>query len=411
MLDQPDNSEQEQQQNKRTTEEEETLMIFTQEHNEIRRTVKNFVDNEINPYIEEWEKAGEYPIRELFKKLGNLGILGIHKPEKYGGMGLDYSYNLIAAEELGNCGAGGVPLSVGVQTDMCTPAIARFGSDNLKEEFLAPAIRGEMIGCIGVSETGAGSDVAGLKTTARKDGDDYLINGSKMWITNSPKADFICLLANTSEGKPHQNKSLIVVPMNTPGISLSPHLDKLGMRSSETAQVFFDDVRIPQRNRIGAEGTGFMLQMIQFQEERLWGAANTLKALESCVDKTIAYCRERKTFGRPLIDNQVIHFRLAELQTEIESLRALTYQACEMYVAGKDVTKLASMAKLKAGRLGREVTDSCLQYWGGMGFMWDNPVSRAYRDVRLVSIGGGADEIMLGIICKLMGTLPGKPKS
>ncbi len=385
-------------------------MIFTQEHNEIRRTVKNFIDNEINPHIEEWEKAGEYPIRELFKKMGQLGLLGIHKPEKYGGMGLDYSYNLVAAEELGTCGAGGVPLSVGVQTDMCTPAIARFGSDLLKEEFLAPAIRGEVIGCIGVSETGAGSDVAGLKTTARKDGDDYVINGSKMWITNSPKADFICLLANTSESKPHQNKTLIVVPMKTPGISLSPHLDKLGMRSSETAQVFFDDVRVPQRNRIGAEGTGFMLQMIQFQEERLWGAANVLKALESCVDKTIAYCRERKTFGQALIDNQVIHFRLAELQTEIEALRALTYQACEMYVGGKDVTKLASMAKLKAGRLGREVTDSCLQYWGGMGFMWDNPVSRAYRDVRLVSIGGGADEIMLGIICKLMGTLPGKRK-
>ncbi|MBK8973339.1 MAG: citronellyl-CoA dehydrogenase [Hahellaceae bacterium] len=386
-------------------------MIFTQEHNEIRRTVKNFVDNEINPHVEEWEKAGEYPIREIFKKMGDLGILGIHKPEKYGGMGLDYSYNLVAAEELGTCHAGGVPLSVGVQTDMCTPAIARFGSEQLKEEFLAPAIRGEMIGCIGVSETTAGSDVAGLKTTARKEGDDYIINGSKMWITNSPKADFICLLANTSEGKPHQNKSLIVVPMNSPGISLSPHLDKLGMRSSETAQVFFDDVRVPQRNRIGAEGTGFMLQMLQFQEERLWGAANTLKALEGCVEKTIAYCRERKTFGQPLIDNQVIHFRLAELQTEIEALRALTYQACELYVAGKDVTKLASMAKLKAGRLGREVTDGCLQYWGGMGFMWDNPVSRAYRDVRLVSIGGGADEIMLGIICKLMGTLPGKRKS
>lgn len=386
-------------------------MIFTQEHNEIRRTVKNFVDNEINPHVEEWEKAGEYPIREIFKKMGDLGILGIHKPEKYGGMGLDYSYNLVAAEELGTCHAGGVPLSVGVQTDMCTPAITRFGSEQLKEEFLAPAIRGEMIGCIGVSETTAGSDVAGLKTTARKEGDDYIINGSKMWITNSPKADFICLLANTSEGKPHQNKSLIVVPMNSPGISLSPHLDKLGMRSSETAQVFFDDVRVPQRNRIGAEGTGFMLQMLQFQEERLWGAANTLKALEGCVEKTIAYCRERKTFGQPLIDNQVIHFRLAELQTEIEALRALTYQACELYVAGKDVTKLASMAKLKAGRLGREVTDGCLQYWGGMGFMWDNPVSRAYRDVRLVSIGGGADEIMLGIICKLMGTLPGKRKS
>jgi citronellyl-CoA dehydrogenase len=326
-------------------------------------------------------------------------------------MGLDYSYNLVAAEELGTAQCGGVPLAIGVQTDMCTPAIAKFGSDALKEEFLVPAIRGEAIGCIGVSEPGAGSDVAGLKTSARKEGDDYRINGTKMWITNAPKADFICLLANTSDDKPHKNKSLIVVPMNTPGITIAPRLDKLGMRSSETAQIFFDDVRVPQRNRIGAEGTGFMLQMLQFQEERMWGAANTIKALEYCVSKTIEYCRERSTFGQPLIDNQAIHFRLAELQTEIECLRALVYQACEDYIQGRDATRLASMAKLKSGRLGREVTDSCLQYWGGMGYMWDNPISRAYRDVRLVSIGGGADEIMLGIICKLMGTLPGKKKS
>ena len=385
-------------------------MLFTQEHNELRRTVRNFVETEINPHCDEWERAGEYPIHELFRKMGSLGLLGIQKPEEYGGMGLDYSYNLVAAEEFGTAHCGGVPLSIGVQTDMCTPALARFGTDELKREFLVPAIAGEMVGCIGVSETGAGSDVAGMKTSARKDGDDYIINGSKMWITNSPKADFICLLANTSDDKPHKNKSLIMVPMNSPGITLSPHLDKLGMRSSETAQVFFDDVRVPQRNRIGAEGMGFMMQMLQFQEERMWGAANTLKALEYCVEKTIEYCRERKTFGQPLIDNQVIHFRMAELQTEIEALRALTYQACELHIQGKEVTKLASMAKLKAGRLGREVTDSCLQYWGGMGFMWENPLSRAFRDVRLVSIGGGADEIMLGIICKLMGILPGKKK-
>ncbi len=383
-------------------------MIFTQEHNEIRRTVKSFVENEINPNVEEWESAGTFPMRELFKKMGELGLLGISKPEKFGGMGLDYSYNIVAAEELGAAHCGGVPLAIGVQTDMCTPALARFGSDELKEEFLTPAIRGEAIGCIGVSEPGAGSDVAGLKTTARKDGDDYVINGTKMWITNSPQADFCCLLANTSDDKVHKNKSLIVVPMNLPGITMAPKLDKLGMRSSETAQIFFDDVRVPQRNRIGAEGTGFMMQMLQFQEERMWGAANTLKGLENCVQHTIAYCRERKTFGQPLIDNQVIHFRMAELQTEIEALRAMIYQACELYINGKDVTQLASMAKLKSGRLGREVTDSCLQYWGGMGYMWDNIVSRAYRDVRLVSIGGGADEIMQGIICKMMGILPGK---
>ncbi|PAU76962.1 acyl-CoA dehydrogenase [Halovibrio salipaludis] len=385
-------------------------MQFTEEHQALRKTVRDFVEKEINPNCDEWEREGRYPIHEIFRKLGDLSLLGIQKPEDYGGMGLDYSYNLVAAEEFGIAAAGGVPLSIGVQTDMCTPALARFGSTEQKEEFLRPAITGEKVGCIGVSEVGAGSDVAGLKTNAKSDGDDYIINGHKMWITNAPSADFICLLANTSDDKPHKNKSLIIVPMDTPGISVAPHLDKLGMRSSETAQVFFDDVRVPKRNRIGAEGTGFMMQMLQFQEERLWGAANVIKALEGCVDKTIDYCRERETFGQPLINNQAIHFRMAELQTEIEALRALTYQACELHVAQKDVTQLASMAKLKAGRLGREVTDACLQYWGGNGYMWDNPVSRAYRDVRLVSVGGGADEIMLGIICKLMGTLPGKQK-
>jgi citronellyl-CoA dehydrogenase len=385
-------------------------MNFTQEHEELRRTVKNFVDKEINPHVEEWEKDGRFPMREIFKKAGDLGLLGISKPEKFGGMGLDYSYSIVAAEEFGTAHCGGVPLAIGVQTDMCTPALSRFGSDELREQFLTPAIAGDAIGCIGVSEVGAGSDVAGLKTTARKDGDDYVINGAKMWITNSPQADFICLLANTSDDKPHVNKSLIVVPMDTPGITLSPHIEKLGMRSSETAQVFFDDVRVPQRFRIGHEGAGFMMQMLQFQEERLFGAANIIKGLELCVDQTIEYTRQRHTFGQPVINNQAVHFRLAELSTEIEALRALVYQATEQYIKGRDVTKLASMAKLKAGRLGREVTDSCLQFWGGMGFTWDNPVSRAYRDVRLVSIGGGADEIMLGIICKMMGTLPGKKK-
>ncbi|WP_095107537.1 citronellyl-CoA dehydrogenase [Pseudomonas sp. Irchel 3E20] len=383
-------------------------MIFTPEHEALRRTVRGFVEHQINPYVDEWERAGRFPIHEIFRKAGDLGLLGISKPEQFGGMGLDYSYSIVAAEEFGTVRCGGVPMSIGVQTDMCTPALARFGSDALREQFLRPAISGEQVGCIGVSEAGAGSDVAGLKTSARKDGDDYVINGSKMWITNAPCADFICLLANTSDGKPHANKSLIVVPMDSPGITLGSDLDKLGMRSSQTAQVFFDDVRVPQHYRIGHEGAGFMMQMLQFQEERLFGAANMIKGLEHCIDSTIAYCQERRTFGNALIDNQVIHFRLAELASEIECLRALVYQATEQYVTGQDVTRLASMAKLKAGRLGREVSDSCLQYWGGMGFMWDNPVARAYRDMRLVSIGGGADEIMLGIICKLMGTLPGK---
>ncbi|MBP7502115.1 MAG: acyl-CoA dehydrogenase family protein [Aquabacterium sp.] len=384
-------------------------MQFTAEHLALSDTVKRFVENEINPYSDEWEKAGHFPAHEVFKKLGDLGLLGIKYDTAYGGMGLDFSYSMVASEALGVANCGGVPLAIGVQTDMCTPALHRFGSDALKKEFLAPAIAGDMVGCIGVSEVGGGSDVAALKTTAKSDGDDYVINGSKMWITNGMQADWCCLLANTSDGKVHENKSLIIVPMDAKGIERQK-IDKLGMRSSDTAQLFFDNVRVPKRNLIGIEGTGFMMQMLQFQEERLYGAANSLLMMDRLIDLTIAYCKERSTFGTPLIHNQVVHFRLAELRTEVELLRSLTYRAVEDYVLGKDVTRLASMAKLKCGRLVREVSDSCLQYWGGMGFTWDNPLARAYRDGRLVSIGGGADEIMLGIIAKLEGTLPKKAR-
>jgi len=250
--------------------------------------------------------------------------------------------------------------------------------------------------------------VASIKTTARKDGGDYVINGAKMWITNSLQADFMCLLANTSEGSAHKNKTLIILPMKTKGVSVAKKIRKIGMMSSDTGLIHFDDVRVPQRYRIGEEGAGFTYQMQQFQEERLWAAASSVQGLIRTLNDTIEYIRERKMFGQTVLDFQYVHYRLAELKTEIEALRALTYRACEMYVAGEDVTELASMAKLKCGRLRREVSDTCLQYWGGMGYTWDNPVSRAYRDGRLGSIGGGADEVMLGIICKYMHILPKK---
>ncbi|WP_417347520.1 acyl-CoA dehydrogenase family protein [Ferrimonas sp.] len=380
--------------------------MFTQEHEQLRQTVRQFVAQEINPHVDQWERDGIYPAREVMGKLGALGLLGITKPTTFGGLGLDYSYQVVFAEEIGAAHCGGVPLSIGVQTDMATPALARFGSDELRARYLAPAIAGEMVAAIAVSEPHAGSDVSAIKTTARSDGDHYVINGTKMWITNATQADFLCLLANTSDGPAHKNKSLIIVPMNTPGISLSPKLDKLGMRSSDTAQIFFDDVRVPKSNLIGDEGAGFTLQMMQFQEERLFGGAMCIRMLENCINQTIEYARQRAAFGQSILDNQSVHFRLAELQTEVECLRALVYRATAAHIAGEEVTTLASMAKLKGGRLCREVTDACLQYWGGMGFMWDNPVSRAYRDQRLCSIGGGADEVMLGIICKAMGTLP-----
>jgi citronellyl-CoA dehydrogenase len=383
-------------------------MQLTHEHEELRRNLKRFIDNEINPHVDEWEAAEMFPAHELFKKLGDLGVLGLTKPAEFGGLALDYSYSVVMAETLGHITCGGIPMAIGVQTDMATPALARFGSDELRREFLAPAISGDHVACVGVSEPGAGSDVASIRTTARKEGGDYVINGSKMWITNSLQADWMCLLANTGEGASHRNKSLIIVPMKTKGIVKEKKIRKIGMMSSDTGLIHFDDVRVPQRYRIGEEGNGFTYQMQQFQEERLWAAANAIEGLSNAIQQTIDYTRERKAFGKAILDNQVVHFRLAELKTEVEALRALTYRATELYVARKDVTELASMAKLKAGRLLREVSDACLQYWGGMGYTWENPVSRLYRDGRLASIGGGADEVMLGIICKYMGTLPGR---
>lgn len=382
-------------------------MHLTQEHTQLAETVIKFVQQEINPHVAEWEAQESYPAHEVFKKMGDLGLLGIKYEEEYGGLGLDFTYSLVMAEALGEANCGGVPLSIGVQTDMCTPALARYGSPELKREFLAPSIAGDYVGCIGVSEPGAGSDVASLKTHARVEGGDWVINGTKMWITNGMQADWCCLLVNTSEGPAHKNKSLIVVPMDAPGIS-KQKIQKLGMNSSDTAQLFFDEVRVPKHYMIGEEGKGFIYQMQQFQEERLWGASRSLRLLDRLIDATIDYTKDRSIFGKPLLDNQVVHFRLAELRTDVEALRSLVYRAVDEYAAGRDITRLASMAKLKAGRLMREVADSCLQYWGGMGYARENLLSQFYRDGRLSSIGGGADEIMLTIICKTEGTLPAR---
>ncbi|HMN15123.1 MAG TPA: acyl-CoA dehydrogenase family protein [Bellilinea sp.] len=381
-------------------------MIITPEHERLRDAVTRFVENEINPYVDLWEKDGIYPAHEIFKKLGNLGLLGIHKPTAYGGQDLDYTYELVMAESLGACYCMGVPLSIGCQTDMATPALARFGSDQLRREFLTPSINGDFVAAIGVSEPHAGSDVSAIQTTARRDGNDYIINGSKMWITNATQADWVCLLVNTGDGPAHKNKTLLCVPLATKGVTRGKRLDKLGMRSSDTAPLYFDEVRIPQRFRIGEEGRGFEYQMQQFQEERMWAAAASLKLMELTIQECAKYTSQRKAFGAPLLDNQYIHFKLAELQTEIEALRALVYRTASLYIMGNDVTTLASMAKLKVGRLQRVVADNCLQFYGGMGFINDNPVSRFYRDGRLCSIGGGADEIMLKIISKNLGLYP-----
>ncbi|BCX53609.1 MULTISPECIES: acyl-CoA dehydrogenase family protein [Comamonas] len=387
-------------------------MQWTHEHLEVRKTLKRYIDEKINPHVDEWEQEEIFPAHQVFKGLGDLGLLGLTKPEAYGGSGLDYSYSLMMAETLGHIRCGGVPMAIGVQTDMCTPALARFGSDALRDQFLAPAIAGDMVGCIGVSEPGAGSDVSGIKSHARKDGDDYVISGQKMWITNSIQADWMCMLVNTGDGPVHKNKSLIMVPLRegprgklTRGVEVAQKLRKIGMNSSDTGLLFFDEVRVPQRYLVGQEGQGFIYQMQQFQEERLWASASGLLAMEDCIQQTIEWAQQRQMFGSTLIDQQWVQFKLAELQTEVEALRALTYRAAQIYMAGQDALQLASMAKLKSGRLTREVADTCLQFWGGMGFTWDNRVSRLYRDGRLGSIGGGADEVMLGIIGKTMGLI------
>ncbi|MBL0086456.1 MAG: acyl-CoA dehydrogenase family protein [Ideonella sp.] len=383
-------------------------MQLTPEHEALRDTVKRFADEHINPYVDEWEKAGIFPAHQVFKGMGNLGLLGLNKPVENGGLGLDYSFGAVFAEAMSAINCGGIPMAIGVQTDMATPALAKHGSAELRAEFLTPAIAGDMVACLGVSEVGSGSDVASIKTRARKDGDDYIVDGGKMWTTSGTQADFCCVLANTGDGAAHKNKSLIIVPMKTKGVSVARKLDKIGMDSSDTAQLYFDGVRVPQRYRIGAEGMGFTYQMEQFQYERLWAAVKSASGCQRSIDLTIDYTRERQAFGRSILDNQWVHYKLAEMQSEVDALHALAWRGVEMIVRGEDATRLATSAKLKAGRLVREVADGCLQFWGGMGYMNDSPISRIYRDSRLTSIGGGADEVMMQILCKFMGTFPMK---
>jgi citronellyl-CoA dehydrogenase len=383
-------------------------MQLTPEHETLRDTVKRFAEEKINPYVDAWEEAQIFPAHQVFKQMGDLGLLGINKPVEFGGLGLDYSYVAVATEALAAIHCGGIPMAIGVQTDMATPALAKHGSDALRREFLEPAIRGDMVTCLGVSEVGSGSDVASIKTRARKDGDDYIIDGGKMWTTSGTQADWCCVLANTSDGPAHKNKSLIIVPMKTPGVSVARKLKKVGMDSSDTAQLHFDGVRVPQRYRVGAEGLGFTYQMEQFQYERLFAAIKGYAAAQKAIDLTIAYTRERQAFGKSILDNQYVGYRLAEMQAETDALRALAWAGVETIVNGGDATRIATSAKFKAGRLLREVSDGCLQFWGGMGYVHDSPISRIWRDTRLSSIGGGADEVMLQIMTKFMGIFPAK---
>ncbi len=381
-------------------------MRFTDEHEMFRRSIRDFIENEINPHAEEWEQEGMFPAHDLFPKLGRLGVLGIEYDPAYGGMGADHSYTVVYGEEFGRCATGGVAMAVSVQTDMATPALHRFGSPELKERYLAPAIRGEMVAAIAVTEPDAGSDVAGIRTRAVRDGDEWVINGTKLYITNGVQADWLCLLARTSDEGGHRGMSQIVVPTDVEGFSVSRKLDKLGQRSSDTAEISLVDVRVPVANTIGEVGRGFQQQMAQFQNERLIASYMATGQMLEALRRTGDYLKERHAFGKPLIENQYLAFRLAELAADVDLLRHYNYACADAIVSGADqvtVTKMASVAKLKAGRLQREVADTCIQFHGGVGYMEETWTARYFRDSRLLSIGGGADEIMLRIIAGIEG--------
>jgi citronellyl-CoA dehydrogenase len=378
---------------------------FTDEHEMFRSTVREFVDAEIEPFAEQWEADGIFPAHELFGKMGKLGLLGVNYDPEYGGGGGDVLYSAILGEELGRMSCLGVAMAISVQTDMATPSLHRFGSHELKERYLRPAIAGEHVTAIAVTEPDAGSDVAGLRTRAVRDGDEWVINGTKLYITSATQADWMCLLARTSDEGGSRGVSQIVVPTDVAGFSVSRKLDKLGMRSSDTGEVVFDDVRVPVENLIGTEGRGFQQQMQQFQDERMIAAYQMVGAMEGALARTKEYLLERKAFGKPLLANQSLSYELADLASEVEVLKHFNYAAAEAASAGEDITRFATIAKLRSGRLARRVADICLQFHGGIGYMEETWTARFFRDTRLWSIGGGADEVMLRTLAKTDGFL------
>ena len=374
--------------------------IFTPEHDELRASVRRFVDKELRPHVDEWEEAGFFP-DEVFRRCGELGFLGLHYEERWGGSGGDLAAGLVFMEELGRCGCGAIPMAVGVQSHMCTPALSHFGSDELRERYLAPAIRGEKIGAIAITEPDAGSDVAGISTRGVRDGDTWTINGTKLYITNGERADFLTLVVQTDPGSRHRGVSLFIVETDLAGVSVSRSLAKLGMRASDTVELSLVDVAVPQANLIGGEpGEGFAQLMWQLQYERLSGAAAGIGQAEVTLAETIAYARERRTFGRPLGGHQVIAHKLADAATELEAARALLYNTVWLIQQGDYPVAQISMAKKYVAQMQNRLTDACLQVHGGFGYMQEAPVSRAWRDARLQRIGAGTDEIMNEVIAK-----------
>ena len=378
-------------------------MRLNEDHRAFSDSVRRFVDTEVNPHVDEWEAAGRVPLHDLFPKAAALGLLGLEYDEAYGGEGADHSFQLVAAQEYGRMHASGVGMALGVQAMMATPSLHEFGSAELKRRYLAPAIAGTAVTAIAVTEPDTGSDVARLRTRAVRDGDDWVITGRKVFITNGAQADWLCLLARTSDEGGYQGMSQIVVPTDRPGFSVARTFDKLGNRCSDTAELVLDQVRVPVDNTIGRVGRGFQQQMRQFVTERMFAAYTTVGQCQYALDRTREFIRDRTVFGRPLADRQYVAYRLTELQAEVELLRSHNLVTCEALMAGDDITRLATVAKLKAGRLIREVADWCLQFHGGTGYLEETWTARLLRDTRLTSIGAGADEVMLQVLARLDG--------
>ena len=377
-------------------------MEFTSEHELFRKSLRGLLEREVEPHVDEWEAAGDMPLHDLMRMLADAGALGLEYDVAYSGQGADHSYTVILGEELGRSNAA-FGMAVSVQTDMATPSLHRYGTHELKERYLAPAMRGEMVASIAVTEPDAGSDVASLRTRAVRDGDEWVINGTKLYITNGTQADWLCLLARTSNEGGYRGMTQILVPTATPGFRVSRKLDKLGNRASDTAELSFEDLRVPVANTIGEEGRGFQQQMAQFQNERMIACYSAVGAMTRALERTAEYVHQRQVFGKALADHQYVAFRLAELTAELDLLRHYNYACADAYLRGEDTTRYATIAKLKAGRLQREVADWCMQFHGGIGYMEETWTARFFRDARLLSIGGGADEVMLRTLARLDG--------
>lgn len=374
---------------------------WNEEHEQLRKTVREYCRNELAPHAAEWDKAGEFP-REVFKDLARLGLLGIRWDPELGGLGLDWWYSVCFMEELVEARSGGVVMSVLVDTDMASPVIHEIGTPEQKAEFLAPVISGDKVGALGVTEPGTGSDVANIRTTARKEGGDYVITGQKTFITNGSFADFITLLVRTG-GEGYGGLSLVIFPTDTPGFSVGRKLDKVGTRAVDSCELHFDDCRIPQRYLLGEENMGFYYLMNNFQGERIAAAIMATAGMAMQIRDAIKYGNERRAFGRPIAKFQYWRHKFAEHLAALEAAKMLTYQAVQKMVDGENPTREVSMAKLFAGELAQKVAYDCLQFHGGYGYVEEYDIARAWRDTRLITIGGGTSEVMREIIAKWEG--------